>query len=277
MKLSDQIKERIIVALSDIGYGINNTTKALLLNAIKNEDSEIAKDILSSLIKNIDIAQERNFPLCQDTGLIVFYIIIGTEFNLNGIDLNQICEECVEIAFTTNNYRHSVVIDPINRINTKNNTPPIIHYEIIKGNNLEINIMLKGGGSENMSAVKMLKPTDGIEGVREFVIETVKKSGGNACPPLFVGVGIGGNFETCSLLAKKSLFNDENSLNSEFWQQEEAYLLNEINKLNIGPMGMGGITTALKVNINTAPCHIASLPVAVNLECHAHRVTKIVL
>jgi fumarate hydratase subunit alpha len=178
-------------------------------------------------------------------------------------------------AFQVNNFRHSVVADPINRVNTKTNAPAIIHYEFWERESLEISMMLKGGGSENMSAVKMLTPADGIKGVREFVIETVKKSGGNACPPLVVGVGVGGNFETVAWLAKKSLFRMPGEKNNS-WAKEEEYLLQEINKLGIGPMGLGGKTTALRVNIETMPCHIASLPVAVNLECHAHRVGKVV-
>ena len=195
-----------------------------------------------------------------------------------GHTIDKIINEAVTESFIENKYRLSVVNDPITRTNTKSNTPAIIHYDFVEGNNLEIDIMLKGGGAENMSALKMLSPSEGIIGIRNFVIETVKNSGGNACPPLIVGIGIGGNFETVALLAKKSLFRKASEKNkSSFWAKEEEYLLDEINKLGIGPMGLGGKTTALKINILAMPCHIASMPVAVNLECHAHRVGHCVI
>lgn len=272
-----EIRSKLVTVLSDIGYTTESSMKESLKNAYANETKEITKDILSQLLENIHISNERDFPLCQDTGLVVFWVKLGNELLISEGSLNKIINEAVEEAYVINNYRHSVVVDPIDRINTKSNTPAIIHYEFYDGNDLEISVMLKGGGSENMSALKMLKPSEGIQGIRNFVIETVKKSGGNACPPLLVGVGIGGNFETCALLAKKSLFRMHNEVNNSFyWQSEEKFLLQEINKLGIGPMGLGGRTTAVKVNIEVKPCHIASLPVAVNLECHAHRLAKIV-
>ena len=268
------LENQIINVLSHIGYNTDRCVKDKFVNCAKMEDNEIAKDILGYLVENIDIASEGNFPLCQDTGLVVFWVKIGCRVQVP--NLNKILNEAVIKAYYINNYRHSVVKDPILRINTNNNTPPIIHYEVVDQDIFEIKIMLKGGGSENMSALQMLKPADGLSGIHDFVIKTVKKAGGNACPPLIVGVGIGGNFETCAWLAKKALFREHDS-ESEFWRKEENKILSEINKLNIGPMGMGGRTTALKVNIEVAPCHIASLPVAVNLECHAHRVGKIKL
>jgi len=268
-----EIQSQVVKVLSDIGYIPHCYTKSALSNAIQAETSEIGKDILSSLIQNIDIASEKNFPLCQDTGLVIFWVKIGREVNLSGIDFNAILNDATREAFRVNNYRHSVVADPINRVNTGDNCPPIIYYDFVPGNQIEIDIMLKGGGSENMSALKMLTPSDGIQGIRDFVLDTVKSSGGNACPPLIVGVGIGGNFETCAMLAKKALFGEDESI-STYWKQEAIYLLDEINRLGIGPMGLGGSTTALKVNIIARPTHIACLPVAVNLECHAHRVVR---
>jgi len=272
---SQDIKRKVIDILSQIGFSPTPETKTTLQNALQTETSEIAKDILENLIQNIDIASQRDFPLCQDTGMVVFWVRIGTDINLTGINLNELLKDATKEAFIINNYRHSIVSDPILRKNTGDNTPPIIHFDFVDGDQIEINIMLKGGGSENMSTLKMLTPSAGIQGIRDFVLETVKSSGGNACPPLTVGIGIGGDFESCALLAKKALFS-EDEFQSVYWKTESEYLLQEINKLNIGPMGLGGHTTALKVNIRTAPCHIACLPIAVNIECHAHRVGKIV-
>ena len=263
----ERLKQDIVQALSHIGYNAGEFVRDKFIKCADIEDSEIAIDILHSLVKNIDIAAEGNFPLCQDTGLVVFWVKKGEGVQVK--NLEQTLNKAVIEAFSKNNFRHSVVRDPIDRVNTGNNAPAIIHIKIVPEDIFEINIMLKGGGSENMSALKMLKPADGIQGIRDFIIETVKNAGGKACPPLFIGVGIGGNFETCAWLAKKALFRETE--NTGFWLSEEQHLLNEINKLNIGPMGLGGKITAIKVNIETAPCHIACLPVAVNLECHAHR------
>jgi len=270
------LKRKVIDILSEIGYTPSQDTKPALQNALQTETSELAKDILENLVQNIDIASQRDFPLCQDTGMVIYWVKIGTDANLLGINLTEILQDATKEAFTINNYRQSIVADPIIRTNTGNNTPPIIHFDFVNGDLLEINVMLKGGGSENMSALKMLTPSAGIQGIRDFVLHTVRVSGGNACPPLTVGIGIGGDFETCAVLAKKALFASDENL-SEYWKNESLYLLQEINKTDIGPMGLGGHTTALKVNIRTAPCHIACLPVAVNLECHAHRVGKISL
>jgi len=271
-----EIQEKILALLSQIGFVASEHVKKNLGCCLQLEEADIARDVLSQLLQNIDISAERNFPLCQDTGLVVFWVRIGREVNLQGIDLDTTLNEAVSEAYSINNYRHSVVSDPMHRQNTGNNCPPIIHYELVNGGNLEIDVMLKGAGSENMSALKMLNPSAGIEGIRAFVLDTVKRSGGNACPPLTVGVGIGGNFETVALLAKKALFGEDSGL-TEYWQAEQVYLLDQINKLGIGPLGLGGISTAIKVNILVSPCHIASLPVAVNLECHAHRIGHLCL
>ena len=265
------LKQLVIEQLSDIGYVTDAFTEEALRKALTTETNELAIDVLSNLMKNIEIAKEKNYPLCQDTGIVVFWVKIPSK-NYDLTKIEKILNEAVEESFSSNNYRKSIVNDPINRINTKNNTPAIIHYEICETDKLEISMMLKGAGSENMSALKMLPPNAGIQGIRDFVLETVKTNGANACPPLTIGIGIGGNFETCALLAKKSLFRPNGVMNKdEFWAKEEQYLLNEINRLNLGPMGLGGKTTALNVKIEVKPCHIASLPVAVNIECHAHR------
>ncbi|MCL2063744.1 MAG: fumarate hydratase [Candidatus Cloacimonetes bacterium] len=288
------LKKQIIDKLSEIGFFTDDFTEISLINAISKEKNDLAIDVLNCLNKNIQIAKEKDFPLCQDTGQVIFWVKIGEKFILSEkwkaiFEYNQknnsftdcitsLLTEAVREAFLKNNYRHSITIDPINRKNNNDNTPPIIHLELSQDDKMEISMMLKGGGSENMSALKMLNPADKIQGVRNFILETIKKSEGNACPPLTIGIGIGGNFETCALLAKKSLFRKHDEKNiDDFWANEEIFLLNEINKLNIGPMGLGGITTALKVNIEVRPCHIASLPVAVNLECHAHRIARIVI
>ena len=279
----ERIKTEIINKIIEIGYVASDYVYDSLKKAATIESHELAIDVLSTLCKNLDIAKERNFPLCQDTGIVVFWVKIGHKFPLNlfKLDINRVsnfiyfddlCNSAVKEAFSSVNFRHSIVKDPIERVNTKDNTPAIVHYEFVDGENLEIRIILKGAGSENMSAIKMLNPADGITGIRTFVLDVVKNSGGNACPPLTVGIGIGGNFETCALLAKKSLFRTHSEKNPDpFWAKEEEYLLKEINTTGIGALGLGGITTALNVFIETKPCHIASLPVAVNLECHAHR------
>jgi len=286
----EYIKSQIVEKLSEIGYLADESSKNALIMAKFTEDRELPSDIVESLLKNIEIASQRNFPLCQDTGTVVFLVKIGNgffidtpkasvvEYHHEKYILETLIYDAVKEAFQINNFRHSIVSDPINRRNTKDNTPPIIHYEFTTGDLLEISMMLKGGGSENMSALKMMIPSDGLTGIRNFVLDTIKKSGSNGCPPLTVGIGIGGNFETCALLAKKSLFRDFNEINKdEFWANEERYLLNKINQLGIGPMGLGGKTTAIKVNIEVRPCHIASLPVAVNLECHAHRIGRLII
>jgi fumarate hydratase class I len=273
----EEIKSAVIQKITELGYVADKHIKFSLTEAIKNEKSVIAQDLLTHLIENIEIAEQGNYPLCQDTGLAVFWVKIGRSVPIEIISqLDNIFYDATSEAFTKNNFRHSVVSDPLKRTKSIANCPPIIHTEFVDTTNLEINIMLKGGGSENMSMMKMLKPADGLEGIRNFVIETVRLSGGKACPPLFIGVGVGGNFETCALLSKKALFRDFETTNSDvFWSAEEKYLQNEINKLDIGPLGLGGYTTTLKVSIETSPCHIASMPVAVNISCHSHRVGKI--
>ena len=268
------IKEMCIEA----NYTLSDDVKNKIINSAAVEESEIGKKILNQLEENMNIADSDNIPICQDTGMAVIFIKIGQDVHITGGNLEDAINQGVREGYIEGYLRKSVVKDPIIRENTKDNTPAVIHYEIIPGDKIEITVAPKGFGSENMSRVCMLKPADGIEGVKNAVIETVKLAGPNACPPVVVGVGVGGTFEKCALLAKKALTRDIDSENSiEYVAELEKELLNEINKLNIGPGGLGGNVTALGVNIETYPTHIAGLPVAVNMCCHVNRHKKRVI
>ena len=235
------------------------------------ETSTLGKTILSQIIENDEIASKDHVPMCQDTGIGVVFVEIGHELQLIG-NLEAAIHEGIRRGYEKGYLRKSVVAHPLHRINTKDNTPAIIHYNFTEGDQLKITIAPKGAGSENVSAISMLKPSDGYEGVKRFVIDTVLKAGGNPCPPIIVGIGIGGNFEKCALLSKQALMREiKDQSQDEIAAKLETELLKEINELNIGPMGFGGVTTALAVKVNTYPCHIASLPVAVNIQCHASR------
>lgn len=235
------------------------------------ETSTLGKTILSQIIENDEIASKDHVPMCQDTGIVVVFVEIGHELQLIG-NLEAAVHEGIRRGYEKGYLRKSVVAHPLHRINTKDNTPAIIHYNFTEGDQLKITIAPKGAGSENVSAISMLKPSDGYEGVKRFVIDTVLKAGGNPCPPIIVGIGIGGNFEKCALLSKQALMREiKDQSQDEIAAKLETELLKEINELNIGPMGFGGVTTALAVKVNTYPCHIASLPVAVNIQCHASR------
>ena len=235
------------------------------------ETSTLGKTILSQIIENDEIASKDHVPMCQDTGIVVVFVEIGHELQLIG-NLEAAIHEGSRRGYEKGYLRKSVVAHPLHRINTKDNTPAIIHYNFTEGDQLKITIAPKGAGSENVSAISMLKPSDGYEGVKRFVIDTVLKAGGNPCPPIIVGIGIGGNFEKCALLSKQALMREiKDQSQDEIAAKLETELLKEINELNIGPMGFGGVTTALAVKVNTYPCHIASLPVAVNIQCHASR------
>ncbi|WP_195927016.1 fumarate hydratase [Turicibacter sanguinis] len=235
------------------------------------ETSTLGKTILSQIIENDEIASKDHVPMCQDTGIVVVFVEIGHELQLIG-NLEAAIHEGIRRGYEKGYLRKSVVAHPLHRINTKDNTPAIIHYNFTEGDQLKITIAPKGAGSENVSAISMLKPSDGYEGVKRFVIDTVLKAGGNPCPPIIVGIGIGGNFEKCALLSKQALMREiKDQSQDEIAAKLETELLKEINELNIGPMGFGGFTTALAVKVNTYPCHIASLPVAVNIQCHASR------
>ncbi len=273
-EITKNIKEMCIEA----NYTLSDDVKNKIINSAAVEESEIGKKILNQLEENMNIADSDNIPICQDTGMAVIFIKIGQDVHITGGNLEDAINQGVREGYIEGYLRKSVVKDPIIRENTKDNTPAVIHYEITPGDKIEITVAPKGFGSENMSRVCMLKPADGIEGVKNAVIETVKLAGPNACPPVVVGVGVGGTFEKCALLAKKALTRDIDSENSiEYVAELEKELLNEINKLNIGPGGLGGKVTALGVNIETYPTHIAGLPVAVNMCCHVNRHKKRVI
>lgn len=247
------------------------------LKKSKEKESDLAKEILNQIIKNDELAIKENLPICQDTGMTVVFVELGNEVFIDG-NLEEAINEGVALGYQEGYLRKSVVFSPLTRINTNNNTPAIIHLKTTLGDTLKITVCPKGAGSENMSAIKMLNPADGIKGIKNFVKKTIIKAGGKACPPLVVGVGIGGNLEKACLIAKEALLRpiEDKSSDKEI-EKLEKELLEEINKLNIGPMGLGGKTTALAVKINTYPCHIASLPVAVNLQCHVSRHKEVIL
>ena len=275
---TDEITKNIKEMCIEANYILSDDVKNKIINSAAVENSEIGKKILSQLEENMEIAEREQIPICQDTGMAVVFIKIGQEVHITGGSLEDAINLGVREGYTEGYLRKSVVKDPLIRENTKDNTPAIIHYEIIPGDKVEITVAPKGFGSENMSRVCMLKPADGIEGVKNAVIETVKLAGPNACPPVVVGVGIGGTFEKCALLAKKALTRDINSESSiEYVAELENELLDEINNLNIGPGGLGGKITALGVNIETYPTHIAGLPVAINMCCHVNRHKKRIL
>ncbi|WP_162849715.1 fumarate hydratase [Anaeroplasma bactoclasticum] len=248
-----------------------------VLECAKNKECGLAKSILEQIIENDNLAASENVPMCQDTGITIVFVEIGNEVYIPG-DIYDAINKGISLGYTEGYLRKSVVKSPLNRMNTKDNTPAIVHIKHVLGDTLKITVCPKGAGSENMSRVKMLVPADGIQGIKDFVLTTVKEAGGRPCPPLIVGVGIGGDLEKCALLAKESLLrpiDDESSdLDAKSLEKE---LFEEINKLNIGPMGLGGKTTALAVKVNLYPCHIASLPVAVNIQCHASRHKVVIL
>ena len=237
----------------------------------KDNEKGLAKEILSQIIENDEIAIKENVPLCQDTGIMVAFVEIGNDVHLNG-DLYEAINEGVRLGYTEGYLRKSVVKSPLNRVNTKDNTPAIVHVKYNMGDKLKITLCPKGAGSENMSKVKMLVPADGINGIKKFVKDTILEAGGRCCPPIIVGLGIGGDLEKCALLAKEALTRDLDDTSSDIDAKNlEDELLKEINELNVGPMGLGGKTTCLAVKVNLYACHIASLPVAINIQCHASR------
>ena len=230
-----------------------------------------AKEILERIIENYQIADQKDQPICQDTGMACVFLKIGQEVHVQG-DLNEAIHEGVRQGYTEGFLRKSVVRDPLDRVNTKDNTPAMIYYDLVPGDKLEITVAPKGFGSENMSRIKMLRPSDGVEGVKEFVLQTVEEAGPNPCPPIVVGVGIGGTFDKAALMAKQALMRSVEERNAvPYYAQLEQELLEKVNALGIGPQGFGGKTTALAVNIEQCPTHIAGLPVAVNINCHVTR------
>lgn len=266
--LTENIKEMCIQANHFLAPDMDKAMRA----AHERETKPLAKQILGQLLENLDIAGEDMIPICQDTGMAVVFLKVGQDVHFEGGSVEDAVNEGVRQGYQEGYLRKSVVGDPILRVNTKDNTPAIIHYEIVPGDQVEITVAPKGFGSENMSKICMLKPADGVEGVKEAIVNAVKEAGPNACPPVVVGVGIGGTFEKAAILAKKALTR-EIGVHSELphVKELEEELLAKINEIGLGPAGLGGDTTALAVNINTYATHIAGLPVAINICCHVNR------
>lgn len=274
---TDEIVKNVRDMCIEANLHLSKDMEEAIHKAKENETGELGKQILGQLCENMNIAAEDEIPICQDTGMAVFFVKIGQDLHIEGMDLTAAINEGVRQGYTEGYLRKSVVKDPLLRENTKNNTPAIIHYDIVPGDKLEILIAPKGFGSENMSRVFMLKPADGAEGVKEAVLQAVLDAGPNACPPVVVGVGIGGDFEKAAIMAKKALTRNVNECSKlPHIRKMEEELLERINSLGIGPGGLGGKTTAIAVNIETYATHIAGLPVAVNMCCHVNRhVTRI--
>lgn len=273
-----KIEQTVEKLYAKANYYLPKDVEQALKSSAKKEMSKIARNVLNVLIENSKIARNESIPICQDTGLAIVFAEIGQDVYVTGGGIKESINNGIKNAVKKSYLRASVVKDPFDRVNTEDNTPAIIHADIVPGSKIKLSVMAKGAGSENMSALKMLKPSDGMSGVIDFVLETVKNAGPNPCPPIVVGIGIGGNFEKSAYLAKHSLLRKLGTKNAQkSIAKLEKTLLEKINKLKIGPSGFGGRTTCLAVNIETLPCHIASLPVAVNIECHAHRHAEAVI
>lgn len=272
--------------IEDAVYALCGPTNCILSDdiytaiqeAIPKETSSLGKSILQKLIQNADLAAQKNIPICQDTGMVVLFIEVGQNVVFVDGDLNESIQQGVRRGYRDHYLRKSVVSDPLQRKNTDDNTPAVVHYDIVPGDKVKISFISKGFGSENMSRLKMLIPADGIDGIRQFVLETVSKAGSNPCPPIVVGIGIGGTLEKAAELSKKALLRPIDDIHPEsFYRQFEKELLEQINHLGIGPQGLGGNITALAVKILSFPTHIAGLPVSVNINCHASRHREIIL
>lgn len=272
--ITDAVKEMCIEA----NLHLTEDMQQAFQKAVHSEESPLGKKILSQLEENLCIASSEHIPICQDTGMAVVFLEVGQEVFLEGANVEDAINEGIRKGYQEGFLRKSVVSDPLLRVNTKDNTPGVIHYSIVPGDKVTITVAPKGFGSENMSRIYMLKPSDGIDGVKQAVIEAVELAGPNACPPMVIGVGIGGTFEKCALLAKKALTRNVNKHSSiDYIAELEKELLTKINHLGIGPGGLGGTSTALGVNIETYPTHIAGLPVAINICCHVNRHVKRVI
>ncbi len=266
-EITKNIKEMCIEA----NHVLSEDMKKVFLDAVEKEKSELGRQVLCQLKENLAIAGEDMIPICQDTGMAVIFIKIGQDVHIEGGNLTEAVNQGVHEGYVEGYLRKSVV-EPVERVNTKDNTPAVIHYEVVDGNQLDITVAPKGFGSENMSRIFMLKPADGIEGIKEAILTAVRDAGPNACPPMVVGVGIGGTFEKCAQMAKFALTrNLDEHPDISYIRELEEEMLEKINKLGIGPGGLGGTVTALAVNIETYPTHIAGLPVAVNICCHVNR------
>lgn len=273
-KITEAVEKLCMEANYDLGEDVMQSFR----KAKETETSPLGQEVLDLLIENAEVARSEKVPMCQDTGIAVLFVDIGQDLHVVGGTLTDALNEGVRRGYEKGYLRKSVVNDPFERVNTKDNTPAVIHYNIVPGDKLKIVIAPKGAGSENMSALKMCKPSDGLDGVIQFVLDTVNKAGGNPCPPIVVGVGIGGTMEKATILAKRGLLRDIGERNpDERLAKIELDILEKINKSGIGPAGFGGITTALDVHIETYPTHIAMMPVAVNINCHAARHKEIIL
>lgn len=269
---TDTIIANIREMCIEANHYLSEDMDAAMKQALETEKSDLGKKILGQLQDNLKIADQERIPICQDTGMAVIFLEIGQDVHFEGMNIEDAVNEGVRQGYVDGYLRKSVVRDPLERENTKDNTPAVIHYSIVSGDKVKITVAPKGFGSENMSRVFMLKPAEGIEGVKNAILTAVKDAGPNACPPMVVGVGIGGTFEKCALLAKQALTRSVDEWSDIPYVRElEREMLDKINRLGIGPGGLGGTTTALKVNINTYPTHIAGLPVAVNICCHVNR------
>ena len=276
--LYESIVEQVAEMCKKSNYNLGDDVYSAFKKALNSEQSETGREVLSQLIENADIAKAEQVPMCQDTGTAVFIVELGQACQIVGGSLVQAINEGVKKGYGEGYLRNSIIYNPLNRKNTGDNTPAVIHVELVEGDSLTLHMTAKGGGAENMSDLKMLKPSDGMEGVKKYILSIVKEAGPNACPPLVVGIGIGGNFERCAYLAKKSLFRPISVRHEDpIIARLEEELMEEINRLGIGPQGMGGSTTALDVKVEVESCHIAALPVAVNLNCHASRHQTITL
>ncbi|NLA42119.1 MAG: fumarate hydratase [Smithella sp.] len=275
---AQQITRAVRKLFIEANTALNPDVISALKRALKKEESPIGRQVLEKILENARVARRAEMPICQDTGLAVLFVEIGQEVHITGGDLREAVGEGVRQAYADGYLRKSVC-DPLTRANTKDNTPAVIHVDLVPGNQLKITAMPKGGGSENMSAARMLTPAAGIEGIKKFILETVEAAGANPCPPIIVGVGIGGSLEQACLLAKKALLRPvgKKHKTDKRLARMERELLEKINALGIGPAGFGGRITALAVSAEMMPCHIASLPVAVNIQCHVARHKEIVI
>ena len=275
---TEEITDTIEKICVDANYNLGDDLVVSLQNALNKEESPLGKEVIAQILENAEIGKSEQVPVCQDTGFAVVFVEIGQEVIIEGQSLQEAINEGVRRGYKNGYLRKSIVKSPLDRVNTGDNTPAVIHTDIVPGDKLKITFIAKGGGCENMSRTAMLTPAQGRDGVIDFVVNTVKSAGANPCPPIIVGVGLGGTFEYATLLSKKAILRPVGSHNKDNDTANlEDELLEEINKLGIGPQGFGGKVTALAVHVETYPCHIATLPVAVNIECHSHRHKTIVI
>jgi len=275
---TEEITDTIEKICVDANYNLGDDLVVSLQNALNKEESPLGKEVIAQILENAEIGKSEQVPVCQDTGFAVVFVEIGQEVIIEGQSLQEAINEGVRRGYKNGYLRKSIVKSPLDRVNTGDNTPAVIHTDIVPGDKLKITFIAKGGGCENMSRTAMLTPAQGRNGVIDFVVNTVKDAGANPCPPIIVGVGLGGTFEYVTLLSKKAILRPVGSHNKDSNTANlEADLLEEINKLGIGPQGFGGKITALAVHVETYPCHIASLPVAVNVECHSHRPKTVII